>query len=194
MNTSTHALIGLAVLARRGEPFRNRWVLFGSLLPDIPIFLWGGWHMFVLQTDGQTLWRELYFAPFMQTLIAPFNSVIVLGALTGLSLWQRNRGCAQALLMVCLAGLIHIAFDFPVHTDDAYRHLWPLSDWRFNSPVSYWDSNAGAGWFMYFEAAVVLLCVALLWRRFPKPWVRVLFGIIAALTVAMPIVFTIAFA
>ena len=187
MNTTTHALVGLAVLARRGEPVRNRWVLFGSVLPDIPIFIWGAWHMFVLGTDGQTLWRELYFAPFMQTLIAPFNSVVVLGALSLLAWTQRSRTWGLALLTICLAGLLHIACDFPVHTDDAYRHLWPLSDWRFNSPISYWDSQRGAGWFVYLEAAITAACIAVLWRRFPKTWVRIVLGLLATLTLALVI-------
>ena len=188
MLTTTHALAGLAALSRRDAPTRNRWVLFGSLLPDIPIFVWGGWHIFVLGTDGATLWRELYFAPFMQTLIAPFNSVVVLGALAALAWWQRQRGWAQALLMVALAGLLHIALDAPVHTEDAYRHLWPLSDYRFHSPVSYWDADRGAGWFMFVESAVVLLCVAVLWRRFSALWVRGLLGVIAGLTLALPLI------
>ncbi len=51
--------------------------------------------------------------------------------------------------------------DLPVHHDDGHRHFFPLSDWRFASPVSYWDPEhygrivgtaeavfvvAGAGW------------------------------------------------
>ena len=52
----------------------------------------------------------------------------------------RLFGVRQAFLE-----LLHLAFDFPLHTHDARMHFWPLSDWVFESPVSYWDSRAHAG-------------------------------------------------
>ena len=37
--------------------------------------------------------------------------------------------------------LVHCVFDFPVHHDDGHRHFFPISQFRFQSPVSYWDPN-----------------------------------------------------
>jgi hypothetical protein len=29
--------------------------------------------------------------------------------------------------------------DLPLHHEDAHRHFLPFTNWRFISPVSYWD-------------------------------------------------------
>jgi len=34
---------------------------------------------------------------------------------------------------------LHMLCDLPVHHDDGHRHFLPISNWRFESPVSYWD-------------------------------------------------------
>jgi hypothetical protein len=57
-------------------------------------------------------------------------------------------------------------FDLPLHREDAHGHFFPLSSWRFMSPVSYWDvRHYGA----YAAAAELALtgagCVVLLRRR-----------------------------
>ena len=185
MNTTTHALIGLALLGRRGRPIRNRWVLFGSLLPDIAIFIWGAWHMLVLRTDPELLWGTLYFEPFMQGVIAPINSIPVFVALAAIGAWQRRRRWGMLLLLASLAALIHIAFDLPVHSEDAYRHFWPLSDWRYNSPLSYWNSEDNARLVVGVEALIAALCGVVLWRRFPHRWKRVLTALVSGATVVM---------
>jgi hypothetical protein len=185
LNTPTHALIGLALLARRGEPVRNRWVLFGSLLPDIPIFVWGFWHMFVRRTDPELLWGTLYFAPPMQLAIAPWNSIPAMAAGAAIGWAFRDRRWAAWLGLVCVAALIHIAFDVPVHSDDAYRHFWPLSDWRYESPLSYWNSLDNARWVTLVEGLIALACGAVLWRRFPKAWKRALTALFAGGTAAL---------
>jgi len=35
--------------------------------------------------------------------------------------------------------VIHAVLDLPVHHDDAHRHFFPFSNYRFMSPISYWD-------------------------------------------------------
>ncbi|MEH2308147.1 hypothetical protein [Nostoc sp.] len=37
--------------------------------------------------------------------------------------------------------VLHSFLDLPVHNNDAHRHFFPFSNYRFISPVSYWDSN-----------------------------------------------------
>ena len=41
--------------------------------------------------------------------------------------------------MIGAAALLHLTFDLPFHHDDDHPHFWPFSDWRFTSPLSYWD-------------------------------------------------------
>lgn len=83
-----------------------------------------------------------------------------------------------------LTALLHIALDAPVHASDAYRHFWPLSDWRFFSPLSYWETLHHAQWVALFEAALVALCTFMLWRRFKALWVRGMLALILLATVA----------
>ena len=72
------------------------------------------------------------------------------------------------------AGLLHLALDFPLHTHDARMHFWPVSDWVFESPFSYWDNAAHAGVIGPMEFFLTLFCASLLWRRFSHFAVRVL--------------------
>ena len=64
------------------------------------------------------------------------------------------------------------ALDLPVHTDDAHRHLLPLSDWRFHSPVSYWDRRYHGAQFAIFELMLNLVLLGYLLRRPVQRWMR----------------------
>ena len=100
------------------------------------------------------MWNELYFAPPMQNLIAWFNSIPIYGVLALIGYVARSKTWGKLLLYFSLAALIHIAGDMPVHSDDAYRHFWPISDWRFYSPLSYWDVDHHARWVGKIDVAI----------------------------------------
>ena len=180
MNTPTHALVAFAALSKRGERPRNLWALAGGLIPDLAIFLWAPWQRWGLGRDWGAIWQQHYFEPPMQTLIALFNSVPIYTGLLALGLWRRGKVWATMLWVFAAAALLHIALDAPVHGHDAYRHLWPLSDWRFFSPVSYWETDLHARWVSLAELAIVLGCAAVLWRRFPRVWVKIVLGLLVA--------------
>jgi len=177
--TSTHALLSLAVLSKQGERHRNFWVLAGALLPDLTIFLWAPYQSIVNGVSGDEMWNELYFAPPMQNLIAWFNSIPIYAALALLGFAARSKTWGQLLLVFALAALIHIAGDMPVHADDAYRHFWPISDWRFYSPLSYWDVDHHATWVGKVDIAIALICIAVLVQRHPKRWVKITLALTA---------------
>lgn len=183
MITSTHALLSLAVLSKRGERKRNLSVLFGSLLPDMAIFLWAPYQAIVNGVSGEEMWDKLYFEPPMQNLIAWFNSIPIYGALALIGFLARSKLWGKLLLVFALAALIHIAGDMPVHADDAYRHFWPISDWRFYSPLSYWDVDHHAGWIGKVDVAIALGSIAVLWQRFPTRRVRTVLTVMFAFCV-----------
>lgn len=182
MNTPTHAIVALAALSRREDRKRNIWVLIGALIPDAIIFLWAPWQRWGLGRDWGTIWNQHYFEEPMQTWIALFNSVPIYAALLLIGWWQRKTAWGVLLLVFALAALLHIALDAPVHGHDAYRHFWPISDWRFHSPVSYWEADFHARWVSLIEAAIMLVGTIVLWQRFPKIWIRVVLSILLALT------------
>ncbi len=188
MNSPTHTLLALAVLSKRGEKKRNWTVLLGSIIPDAAIYLWAPYQYFLNGVSGEQMWRELYFAPPMQNLIAYFNSIPVYGALALLGYFMRAKGWGKLLLFFALAALIHMATDLPVHNHDAYRHFWPFSDWRFISPLSYYETQHHAGWVSTIEALIALISIIVLWRRFPKLWVKLTLAILVVFYLSLPII------
>ena len=73
--------------------------------------------------------------PGWQALFDSFNSLPLIAILTWIG-WRMKR---EALCLVGLSMALHCAADLPLHAHDGHRHFFPLSDWRFDSPVSYWD-------------------------------------------------------
>ncbi|MGI9385022.1 MAG: hypothetical protein ACR2PO_17865 [Methyloligellaceae bacterium] len=168
MNTPTHILVSAALFARPDDARRNVAALAGALLPDLSIYV-----MYGLAKAGGVpeyeIWGTLHFTPFWQDWAAAANSVPIYAVLMVLAL-ARNWAAAQVF---CLSALAHIALDLPFHNDDAHRHFWPISDWRFRSPVSYWNPDHHGLWVSMVEVGLALLLVIVLWRRFRSFWVRV---------------------
>jgi hypothetical protein len=71
------------------------------------------------------------------------------------------------MMVFAVAALLHVGTDFLLHHNDARRHFWPLSDWVFRSPLSYWDPAYHGDVFVFFEIGLGLSLAAILWRRFP---------------------------
>lgn len=188
MISPTHSLLALAVLAKRGETQRNWAVFIGSILPDLAIYLWAPYQSLVNGVSGEQMWRKLYFEAPMQNLIAYFNSIPIYASLAIIGYYARAKTWGKLLLFFALAALIHMATDMPVHSDDAYRHFWPLSDWRFYSPLSYWDNRHHAEWIGLIDAAIGLISIIILWRRFPKLWVKIVLGFFFMAYVAIQVV------
>jgi len=162
-------------------------VIIGSLIPDAAIWFWAPYQSLVNGVSGEEMWNELYFAEPMQNLIAYFNSIPIYGALALLGYVMRAKTWGKLTLFFALAALTHMATDLPVHNHDAYRHFWPFSDWRFISPFSYYEREHHAGWVSLIESAIAIASIVVLWRRFPKLWVKIILGILSLLYIAMPI-------
>jgi len=198
VQSPTHTLLALALLSKARhskdadvEVFgeggtvsitsnrkRNLAIFLGSLIPDIAIYLWAPYQSIVNDVSGAEMWDKLYFEPPMQNLIAWFNSVPIYAGLAVLGFMMRAKTWGKLILFFALAALIHMATDLPVHAEDAYRHFWPVTDWRFYSPLSYWDSNHHAGWVSRFEVVLALGCIAVLWQRFPRRFVKIVLSLL----------------
>lgn len=192
MNSPTHSLLALALLSRKDTPNRNGAILIGSIIPDLAIYLWAPYQSLKNGVSGEDMWRELYFQAPMQNLISYFNSIPIYLALLIIGWVMRAKIWGQFLLFFALAALIHMATDLPVHAEDAYRHFWPLTDWRFHSPLSYWDIDHHANWVSGVEAILGLICIFVLWRRFPKLWVKVILALLTVFYLLFPLAMMIA--
>ncbi|MEZ5925984.1 MAG: hypothetical protein R3D57_16560 [Hyphomicrobiaceae bacterium] len=95
----------------------------------------------------------------------------------------------DGLRIFAWAALLHIAFDLPVHREDGHAHFWPLSDWKFISPVSYWDPHHYGLIMLPVEAIIVIGTLVVLWRRYRSRRSRLVLGGAAASFAAAPLYF-----
>lgn len=166
MNTPAHIVLGMAAFGRPARSGLLVGALIGGVLPDLSLYILAGASLFVLGIPPARVFNELYFSDAWQTVFAIDNSFLLWGALCALAVWRR----VPWAVALTGAALLHLALDFPLHHDDGRPHFWPLSDWVFASPLSYWDRAHGAMWIAPLEAAVVVACAGLLWRRRPPIW------------------------
>jgi hypothetical protein len=161
MNTPAHLLIGAAAFGQGGDR-RVIWAaLVGALLPDLSLYLLAGISLTILNIPANVVFGELYFSDLWQQIFAIDNSFVIWGALLAVAIWRRSPWA----LALTSAALLHLALDFPLHHDDGRPHFWPLSNWVFESPVSYWDRGHGALWVAPMEAALSVICAIVLWWR-----------------------------
>lgn len=168
MHSPAHLVLNLTVL---GKAESSKYLLptgIGALLPDAPMFVFYLVERFALGTPNQIIWRDAYFDPGWQNFIDAFNSVPLVAV--GLAFaWKYQN---QFLKLLCLSMLLHFALDLPLHHDDAHRHLFPLLDWRYQSAISYWDPRHYGRIVSLLEAAAVLVCCYVLFRRHDSWWLK----------------------
>lgn len=192
MNTPTHLLLSAAILARDDKrpapPGRNWAVIVGALIPDAAIFVMFAWTRLIQGASEREVWSTLYWQEPWQSLVAVANSVPLFAALALAGLAARS----PLILLIALSALIHLAFDLPFHHDDAHPHFWPFTDWRFHSPLSYWDPRHHGSIVSIAEAVLAVGLIVLLWRRFQGRLVRAALALGLASYVAVPVYFSLA--
>ena len=141
-------------------------VLIGSILPDAPMFLFYFVEKVIHRTPEAQIWREQYFLEGWQNFFDVFNSlpIIVIGFAI---MWWRQSPVGMAFF-VSMA--LHVLGDLPLHHDDGHRHFFPLSNWRFESPVSYWDPNHHGGIVSRIEVTIALVGCMILFPGY-ESWI-----------------------
>jgi len=178
MNTQTHVLLNLALLDRRerGGESRGREVAIGALIPDLPIFVFYGYQKLYLGRSEEAIWGEIYFEPFWQGFVDLFNSLPLVAVALAVA-WAAGR---RGIFFGSASAGLHLAADFPLHTSDAHAHFWPFVDWKFRSPVSYWDPAAHGDIFTLFETGMVVALGWVLLRRYESNWGRAGVGLLVS--------------
>ncbi len=185
-----------AALFGRGIPKRAWIAALGGLVPDFAMLLTVA-VLKLLAIPDPIIFGFLYWQEPWQVANAIGHSFLLWGGLFLLALVMRERLSASASaidrwsLVMVFAGsaLLHSAIDFLLHREDAHMSFWPLSRWKFVSPVSYWDRAYYGQYASLFEAALGLLLAALLIRRFANRWVRAALVAAMLLYVAVPAYF-----
>lgn len=189
MNTPAHLIVGLAAFGKPGHPRVTGAALAGALLPDLSLYLLAGGAL-GLGVPAERVFGQLYYSDAWQAVFAVDNSVFVWGALLGVGLWLGRAW----IIALAGAGLLHVALDFPLHAGDGRPHFWPLTDWVFDSPFSYWDGNHHGGLLAPLEIILSLGLVVFLWRRFWGRWMRALIATLMLAQLSVGGVWSVVFA
>ena len=174
MRTFSHAII-VAAIGKRAEVGRGSLFAFviGSVLPDVPL---GVLTLLAIvntpdMSSAMTYMDQAYTSsPLWIALHNTPHSFVVMGLLSVLGYVLIRRRWGRWLLWYAAGATLHIAIDIATHAGDGPMFLYPLSDYRFNSPVSYWNPAYYGRAFTAFEylldaALLVYLFIA---YRSPK--------------------------
>ena len=189
MNTPAHLIFGLAAFGKPESKAITAAALVGALIPDFSLYAMAGWHLNVLGTSPQVVFGELYFSDAWQGIFRIDNSIILWGIGLALAVMFRS-GVAFAL---CGAALLHLGLDFLLHNDDGRAHFWPITNWIFASPVSYWDPDHYGNIVGPIEIALSLAACAYLWRRYKGVLMRILIAILGLMEFVPVIMFALMF-
>jgi len=161
MNTPAHIVVNLLALGRGESTRRTAPIVWGSVLPDAPMVLFYVIEKLSHGLSEEEIWTRAYFDAGWQMLFDVFNSIPIALLVLAVGFGLRSRWTVWFSVSV----LLHVALDFPFHHDDAHRHFFPLSDWRFQSPVSYWNPRYYGTWMAAIETLIVLAGSVVLFRR-----------------------------
>lgn len=171
MRTYTHAIISYLVASRlSGGTVSNRaatWATAGAALPDMPTLVGSAWlvlrrRRFSCEEFYDGVCGKLMFA----TPDAALHSaaMLALPALT-LAAWRLEDRRGERGLPFLLGWAGHVVADILTHGSDARPPLWPVSRWRFESPISYRERGRYGQAFTVLEHAALLTLAGEALRR-----------------------------
>jgi hypothetical protein len=136
-------------------------------VPDVPAIAFHVYYRLIRRWPEDVIQRA-DTVHFWRTATMVLHAFPIWLVVLGVALWRRS-----VLVSVFAASvLLHAALDLPVHHGDAIRQFWPISDYRFISPVSYWDPNVFAAWMKPIEVALLSGASWPVWRRYGSRWLR----------------------
>jgi len=183
VTTPAHAALSLIVL---GRSERNALpVALGAVAPDLPMLVFYLWERLARGVSEGRIWSERYFDPGWQVVFDIPSSIPLLALAlcvllvlvgrrstaaggvppAGVAATPRPARLTAAALFVA-SMILHALGDLPLHREDAHRHFFPFSDWRFTSPVSYWDPDHYGGYAAIGEVVLVLAVSVFLFRAY----------------------------
>lgn len=195
MNTQTHVIMG-AVLFGRGLS-RKAWAgALGGVIPDLPMIL----IVLTLKLAGvpaRVIFGEMYWQNWWQTTNAIGHNFWLWSGLVIIGLVMRDRLSSSVrsfdnwTLVSLFAGsaLLHTAIDFFCHREDAHMSFWPVTRWKFMSPLSYYDPAHYGTYVSVFELVMGLCLAFILFRQFRSGVLRSLLALAIAMYIAVPAYF-----
>lgn len=163
MHTPGHVLLNVAVLG--SIVGHERAVVAGAIVPDLPIVI-----LYLRErlrgTPDDIIWSVAYQRRGWLALIHGAHSLpLSLLAVLISALWH-----APGLTAFFLSMAAHALCDLPLHVHDAHRHFFPFSEFRFRSPISYWDPRYHGRTWSLIEALGVTACAIYLYVARAAQW------------------------
>ncbi|MDQ6997953.1 MAG: hypothetical protein Q9M17_04495 [Mariprofundus sp.] len=152
MNTPAHAIINLLLMGKKHRGKHALAIIAGALIADAPMLVFYLWEKYQGLAE-RLIWSDLYHQPAWQMWFNAFHSFPLL-ALACFVAW-RARLSAWSIFFASM--FCHSLFDFPFHHNDAHQHLFPFSDYRFISPLSYWNPEYFGLWIGSLEILVMIV-------------------------------------
>lgn len=166
MNTPAHLALSVFIWRAEDKALAVAAIVFGALLPDIPMVGFYLYQKLWLSTPETVIWSTKYFQDDWQLLFDSFNSIPA--AITLIAVFLAID--FKIGFLIAASALLHMLFDLPLHNDDAHRHFLPLSDWRFVSPISYWDARHFGHVIIWVElASALIMSLFVSWRGPSRP-------------------------
>lgn len=210
MNTQSHLIIQTAILTKKNDSrFLFFIVILGSLIPDIPMFIFVYVESVIKNMPEIMLWNELYYDPSWQLFFNIFNSIpltLVL-IIIGLIIYKKNylsqkfmknkyasasitktQPTSRVLLAFGLALLLHEITDLFLHYDDGHAHFLPFSDFIFQSPLSYWDIRHHAYAVSIVIAIAELISFVILFLRVRTKLMKIILPIVCIISIVLQII------
>ncbi len=163
--------------ANPAEKLRVVAFILGALLPDIPVYVFFLVCGVLLGYGHDLLWNDMYFNSKWSVAFTLSHSLLLWPLLYLVARYKQWF----VVLWIAISAIFHIMVDFCVHTVDAYQHFWPLSDWRFMSPLSYWDRAAYGQYVGLLDGFIVLGLLVWLFSRYEQSYARLGIGLLILL-------------
>ncbi|MGH3087607.1 MAG: hypothetical protein ACRDSJ_09855 [Rubrobacteraceae bacterium] len=132
-----------------------------------PVYLRDGWS----SMDTGAILDAIYFTgPFGATGSAMHSALPVVVLLVLYRIFKLGRRDGRRILIWFLLGWFgHTIVDFLTHVDDARPLFWPISDWLWSSPVSYYNPDYyGREFSLMVNGLAFVIIISLLVKRIVK--------------------------
>lgn len=176
--TPSHLLLNWAILGNKNETTTERSaILFGALMPDVGVWIFSLWFFSTIGMQFGDVWESYYWTPSINVWFNLAHSLVLLPTIA-LCGYLFNK---RLVFLFGMSATMHALCDFFLHADDAYTNFLPFTDWRFVSPVSYWDPAHYGTIFAPVESCIVIIAIFYLYKRVTARYAKVLLILTAVL-------------
>ncbi len=165
MNSPSHVILNTFLLRNRAGEYL-KFAALGSFLPDLAITIFSIYVFSFTNYSAEYVWNDYYYNSDWQGFFQASHSFVIWGLVIGVAyLLKVNK-----LLWLGVGGLLHSTCDFPLHNGDAYQHFYPLSNWKFHSPVSYFEVDHYGLYWSVIEASLMIWIYIKFFRQQANWW------------------------